>query len=136
LQFLVPREDEKTINRISKRILKQQKNKDKKAEKLLEFVENKTRCRSQQLLQYFEEKDSVSCGICDVCLKNKKRPKTVSKTQKELLLGLLKKEGELSSRALVTLMEENENCVLKTLQTLLEEGQILLTAHNTYTLNL
>ncbi len=136
LQFLVPREDEKTINRISKRIVKQQKNKDKKAEKLLEFVENKTRCRSQQLLQYFEEKDSVSCGICDVCLKNKKQPKTVSKTQKELLLGLLKKEGELSSRALVTLMKENENCVLKTVQTLLEEGQILLTAHNTYTLNL
>jgi ATP-dependent DNA helicase RecQ len=136
LEFLVPREDEKTINRISKRIVKQQNNKDKKAKKLLNFIENNTRCRSQQLLQYFEENDSVSCGICDVCLNNKKQTKKVSKTEKDLLLALLKKEGELSSRALVTMMKKNEDSVLKTVQTLLEEGQILLTAYNTYTLNL
>jgi ATP-dependent DNA helicase RecQ len=87
-------------------------------------------------LQYFEENDSVSCGICDVCLNNKKQTKKVSKTEKDLLLALLKKEGELSSRALVTIMKKNEDSVLKTVQTLLEEGQILLTAYNTYTLNL
>jgi hypothetical protein len=36
----------------------------------------------------------------------------------------------------VTMMKKNEDSVLKTVQTLLEEGQILLTAYNTYTLNL
>ncbi len=30
-------------------------------------------CRSQQLLHYFGEKDAPACGICDVCLEQKKK---------------------------------------------------------------
>jgi ATP-dependent DNA helicase RecQ len=36
---------------------------------LLDFISNSLQCRSQQLLQYFGEKKSSRCGICDVCQK-------------------------------------------------------------------
>ncbi len=35
---------------------------------MLEYAENETYCRSQLLLDYFGESDSVTCGKCDVCL--------------------------------------------------------------------
>ena len=38
---------------------------------MLAFVENDI-CRSVQLLEYFEEKNAQKCGVCDVCLKEKR----------------------------------------------------------------
>ncbi len=35
---------------------------------ILHYVTNQLKCRSQLLLEYFDEKDSVRCGKCDVCL--------------------------------------------------------------------
>ena len=56
LYFLVPREDDKTINSISKNIQKYIKQKIRKATDLVAFIENDTLCRSIQLLHYFNEK--------------------------------------------------------------------------------
>ncbi|MDL2256109.1 RecQ family ATP-dependent DNA helicase [Parabacteroides sp. OttesenSCG-928-K15] len=36
-------------------------------QKVLEYMDNDTVCRSRMLLRYFGEKDSRDCGICDVC---------------------------------------------------------------------
>lgn len=37
-----------------------------------EYVTNGSRCRSQQLLAYFGEKEAPRCGTCDVCRKRNK----------------------------------------------------------------
>jgi ATP-dependent DNA helicase RecQ len=34
---------------------------------VIHYASSATRCRSQLLLEYFGEKDSVRCGQCDVC---------------------------------------------------------------------
>lgn len=39
---------------------------------LAAYVTNSSECRSRQLLRYFGENDSIECGICDVCLAQKK----------------------------------------------------------------
>jgi ATP-dependent DNA helicase RecQ len=44
---------------------------------MISYVRDK-RCRSQQLLNYFDEPDSVVCGICDVCLEKKKEQTSMS----------------------------------------------------------
>ncbi len=71
LFFLHPREDDKTINNVSRNISlyldqKKQKNKD-----LISFIKNDEVCRSIQLLNYFNEGITETCGICDVCLQQK-----------------------------------------------------------------
>ncbi len=41
----------------------------KRLQAVLDFVNNKERCRSRQLLEYFGERNEKRCGRCDVCLK-------------------------------------------------------------------
>jgi ATP-dependent DNA helicase RecQ len=44
----------------------------KKMEAMLAYVET-DKCRSQLLLAYFNEPDAPKCGICDVCLREKRQ---------------------------------------------------------------
>jgi len=44
----------------------------KKMEAMLSYTE-KPKCRSQQLLAYFNEPGAPKCGICDVCLREKRK---------------------------------------------------------------
>ena len=70
ITFIVPREDEKTIHRISKSVSNQNKIKLKKFHAVLKYVENNSVCKSLQLLTYFNEKPTKPCGICNVCTVN------------------------------------------------------------------
>ncbi|WBX72592.1 RecQ family ATP-dependent DNA helicase [Tenacibaculum pacificus] len=72
LFLLHPREDDKTINRVSKNINLYLTQKKQKHKDLIHFIENNDVCRSVQLLAYFNEDATKKCGICDVCLQHKK----------------------------------------------------------------
>ncbi len=39
----------------------------KKQKKIWEYVTNREMCRSRFLLEYFGEKNTLNCGICDIC---------------------------------------------------------------------
>lgn len=41
---------------------------------MLDYVKNKDRCRTQVIVNYFGEQDAKPCGICDVCVAQKKKP--------------------------------------------------------------
>jgi ATP-dependent DNA helicase RecQ len=41
---------------------------------MLDYVKNEDRCRTQVIVNYFGEKDAKPCGICDVCIAQKKKP--------------------------------------------------------------
>ena len=69
--FLQPREDDKTINRISKIIKQQEVLKIKQIESVFDYIKNDGICKSQKLLSYFEEINSSLCGICSSCLEIK-----------------------------------------------------------------
>ena len=69
--FIEPREDDKTINRISKIIKQQEVLKRKQIESVLDYIKNDGICKSQKLLSYFEEINSSLCGICSSCLMGK-----------------------------------------------------------------
>ena len=71
ITFIEPREDDKTINRISKIIKQQQVLKRKQINSVLNYIKNDGICKSQKLLSYFEEINSSLCGICSSCLEIK-----------------------------------------------------------------
>ncbi|PIB27899.1 RecQ family ATP-dependent DNA helicase [Maribacter sp. 4G9] len=130
LTFLVPREDDQTINRFAKNIEEQNQLKKAQVEAMLEYIDKDQVCRSKQLLQYFGEKDLLPCGICDVCLQKKDRTDELMDL-KQRTIGLLNNK-EASSRSLVTLLKCNPDSLLMILQELLEDGIIMINAKNEY----
>ena len=67
ITFLQPREDDKTINRISTIITQQNELKHKQVTAVIDYVNNAKICKSVQLLRYFGEKNLDDCGKCSVC---------------------------------------------------------------------
>ncbi|MHA6280898.1 RecQ family ATP-dependent DNA helicase [Salinimicrobium sp. CAU 1759] len=134
VSFLVPREDEITINPLVPYIKLQEKTKREKIEQVLAYVENDRICKSEQLLRYFGEKKTEPCGICSVC-----RP-SVSKLDREgmkkiyyAIVGLLE-EREFSSREMTEKLPFPEAHIIKVLALLVEKGALATTPANKYKL--
>jgi ATP-dependent DNA helicase RecQ len=129
LRFLVPREDDKTINRFSKEIKQFLFLKKEKTTKFINFLTNNTRCRSEQLLSYFDEKTTKKCGICDVCISQKNKTKENITAQ---IQALLKKKQQLSSLEISSLLNISEKDILIHLQGLLATDQIIINNQNKF----
>jgi len=133
LTFLVIREDDYTINRISKNIEKQNNLKHEKLKSVISFIQNNKICRSVQLLAYFNETNVTPCGKCDVCsTKNSKT--TAIKTVVSQILDALK-DRELSSKELSTILSFSEKEILNSLKILLEKNKITITSQNKFKLH-
>ena len=131
IQFLVPREDDKTIHRISKNISTFLAQKIKKSEEFLGYISNNTRCRSLQILDYFEEKSTQRCSICDVCISEKKDVKINISLK---IIALLSKTESLNSQEINQKLNANEKDILIHLRTLISEDKIKINHQNKYQL--
>lgn len=127
LFFLLPREDDKTINRISRNIEAYLRQKHKKTEDLIRFIKEDSVCRSIQLLYYFGEETTKNCGICDVCLQKKNY-----KNYLVNILELLKKKKEMTSKEICEQMQVKEDDVLINLRRLLSEEKIAINKYGYY----
>ena len=134
LQFLKPREDSYTINRIAKDIKQQRKVKKAKYASIVAYIANSQECRNRQLNDYFGEKVPSDCGICDVC--EAKNKAIVDKSDiKEQILRVLKHKEECSSAVLVHEVEGVDKTVVNEIRKLLDSEQIIVTSQNKYKLN-
>lgn len=132
--FIQPREDDKTINRISKIIKQQSMLKEKQVQAVLDYINNDNDCKSKQLLSYFGEENPTNCGICSVCTTQKKdNIKVDFKILKNEIIQLLE-HRDLSSRDIAASLSYSEKDITQTLQTLLEYQIITITKTNTYKL--
>ena len=131
IYFLVPREDDKTINSISKNIQKYIKQKIRKATDLVAFIENDAVCRSIQVLKYFNEKEFNKCGICDVCLAKKNDYQDISKE----IITYLSSNKTATSKEICQHISSKEETILVNLQQLLSEEKISINNFNQYHLN-
>ena len=134
VSFLVPREDDITINPLLPYIKLQEKTKREKIEQVLAYVENDRLCKSEQLLRYFGEIKTEPCGICSVC------QASVTNLDREgmkkiyfAIVGLLE-EGEFSSREMTEKLPFPEGHIIKVLELLVEKGALATTTANKYKL--
>lgn len=134
ITFTQPREDEKSINRISKILKIQNKIKRQKVQAMIEFIENNTICKSQQLLAYFGETQSKVCGNCTVCLKNNTPDQNHFKKENVDLILKSLQVHPLSSRDLAANLSLSADEVITLLKHLLEEEKIEYTETNEYQL--
>ena len=131
ITFLVSREDEKTIHRISKPVLIQNKIKLKKLNAVFKYMENNSACKSLQLLNYFDEKVSIPCGICNVCTENGIMTNKFSQKEIRHVLEAIEKVP-LSNKDLVKICNLEDERIIKILQYLIENQKIKLTNSNLY----
>lgn len=134
ITFIEPREDDKTINRIVKVVEIRNNQKINRVNDIISYITNDSKCKSQQLLQYFGETLTKDCGICSVCIDEQKKDGSTTKTNGiEIVILLLQKES-LSSRDILEKTTLSEVEITETLRFLLEKKAITLTDYNTYKL--
>lgn len=134
ITFIEPREDDKTINRITNTIEIQNKQKVKQIKDIIKYISDDLTCKSQQLLNYFGETDAEVCGICSVCIDKTKKVDVDSQTNAiEVVISLLQ-QNDLSSRELLEQSSLKEVELTSVIKLLLEREAITLTNHNTYKL--
>ena len=132
ISYIEPREDNKTIHRISKIVNQQHDLKKAKLQSVIDYIKNDGICKSKKLLSYFEESNSKQCGICSSCLESKNNS-LFSVNDTQIILNLLKTEA-LSSNKLEVISTFNRDKLTSLLTNLLEKGLIEITEQNTYKL--
>ncbi len=133
ITFNEVREDERTINRVSKYLEAQNELKQKKLNAVLDYVKDTKHCKSQLILNYFGETNTNDCGNCSYCISKKTTKKTSAENSDEIIN--LIKEKPLSSRELQQLTNINEEQLIFVLQELLDNDFIKVLPNNKYTLN-
>ena len=133
ITFLVPREDEFTINSFAKKVKAYQKVKKENVECMLSYVKNIKTCRNQQLLRYFGETREENCGKCDVCIGKTDRGWSDQQEVRNRIIALLR-DQKRSSRRLIEILPYEGTQVLEVLQLLLEDRKIAINAQNEYIL--
>lgn len=128
--FLVPREDDRTINLFAKKIRDFNTVKQDNMTAMLNYVKNTKVCRSVFLLNYFGEKATENCGTCDICTENDNVPPN---SLKDSIFDLLKTAPQ-TSRQLIQIVKGEEKVILGMLQEMLEDELIILNQKNEYTI--
>ncbi|NNK75291.1 MAG: RecQ family ATP-dependent DNA helicase [Maribacter sp.] len=131
LTFLVPREDDITINIFAPKVKALNATKVKNIENILSYINNTKACRSKQLLNYFGEKIKTNCGKCDVCLAKIPLDMNLTALASKEILWQLNTENK-SSRELIRTLEFEENTILIAIRELLESGKIRINTRNEY----
>ncbi len=137
IEFLVPREDDFTINPLIPYIKKYYKNKKYKIDKIISFVENDTTCKLIQLLAYFGENQQEKCGKCSVCLAEKNKFDFFNQNYtpiQKAIVDCLKEEKELNSREITFRLDYSEEEILYVIREMLDQKQLIKTKRNTYIL--
>lgn len=130
ITFLVQREDDNTINTIVPKLKHRNQIKQQNFKSVLSYIENTTKCRSQFLLQYFEEDHVNECGICDTCVGKENKPRNLTIIKEKILEQLDSKR--LNSKELSLVITSSRRLLLTAIQELLEDGHIELDARNRY----
>lgn len=132
ITFNEVREDERTINRVSKYLEAQNKLKTEQLQAVLQYSKDTKTCKNTLLMRYFGEDPKADCGICSYCIsKNNKAPNPDVVSEK--ILELLKIR-DFNSRDIQKLTKFPKDDVIFALQKLLEEQTISIKSNNLYSL--
>lgn len=132
ITFLVPREDDKTINPLSRDIEEIKERKKKQVASVLSYIENNSSCNQLFLVRYFGETNETPCGICSYCMGSSNSNSEVSLEDiSEKIMGILK-ESPQDSRSIIEKLNFAEPTVLKVLKLLLDAERIELNVTNQY----
>jgi ATP-dependent DNA helicase RecQ len=129
LSFLTPRVDVKNLNTSHERLLQLKETMQAEIEGVLTYINNQDRCRMEVILAYFNEKNTQSCGLCDVCERRgrkKKRGVTqpIFREHRELILKLLEGKPLKPEQLLDSIEVKNKHQLIETVKLMLDSGEL------------
>lgn len=128
ITFNEVREDDKTINRVAKFLEIRNDVKRTKFKSLINYIEDKNHCKSNLILEYFDEKPSENCGICSYCATSQNNNIEHVANQ---IIKLLATEPLTSLEIESKIKSPNEQFIIA-LQSLLEKGIIKTDQNNKF----
>ena len=131
ITLLEPREDDRTISRVSKFLVQQNNLKKEQFQAVTNYIQTTTKCKEQQLLDYFGESSLENCGICSFCISEKIIKKETALSLQEQIITLLK-NSTLSSSELLNKLQCPPNELLNLLRNLVDQSKIELLPNNKY----
>ena len=134
IYFLEKRIDAKKLF-FSKQNLTENKKRDlQKADKIISYFKNEDLCRSSFLLDYFNEKNAETCGVCDICLKKGKSELTETEFQliKAEVKNMLELQAASIDEIILKVMDYEEEKIIKVIEFLIENGQIEIDKYNQF----
>ena len=126
------REDDLTINRVSKYLEKQNKLKEEQLLSVLHYIKENKTCKNRLILDYFGEETNKNCGVCSYCITQKGKITEADLIADKILHVL--KSAALTSREIQIQIKLDANDIVLALQELLENNHITILPNNKYTL--
>lgn len=133
LTFLTGRYDAKTLPLQIHEIEHRKVYDLQKAKAVRAYIEHTKRCRTQLLLEYFDEHTDKNCGICDICIRKKREETTAEhsiqvKIQTKEKIKALLANGAMSLDLLSKIMQPNHNAQFQEIIREMIEDEVLLYA--------
>ena len=92
-------------------------------ENMRAYASAQTECRSVMLQRYFGDDDATDCGVCDVCLQNRRRERNGSEQLSISIMELLRR-GDMDTRELCREIKVDPERIALAVDKLKEEGKI------------
>jgi ATP-dependent DNA helicase RecQ len=111
---------------INKRLIEERKaTYRRKTEAVFAYAQHK-KCRSQMLLAYFDESNTHKCGICDICLNEKRQRNSaeIGDTITNEIVELLSVNSMDIGTLVTTIKSGMEKERIETIRLLLDAGKI------------
>ncbi len=133
ITFLTERFDAGKLPLNNKRIEDRRQNAISKAKSMSAYVRNTAVCRSNQISFYFGENSEQHCGICDVCLENKKSDEVIYQKVKNKIFQTLTDGKEFSINTIKEVPGlDNKKRTIDVLREMEEEGLIYTLSNGIY----
>jgi len=126
--FTEMREDDRTINRVSRNLEQQTDLKKEQLKAILQYINDDSGCKSAYIQTYFDEKKHKKCGICSYCLNNEKPTIKIDKIAYKILEFLSNNPSSVAEIEQYLKLKPAE--VLTAVEILLEHQKIRLLAGN------
>jgi ATP-dependent DNA helicase RecQ len=96
-----------------------------KMKAMVSYVTNGLQCRQWTLLDYFDEKNYETCGVCDVCLTKKKKENLAQlKDYRQQALYLLKNKPMMVDELESEIKPSDHELLMEVIREMVDEGKI------------
>lgn len=138
LTYLTPRLDAPTLPINVQELTRRKELALRKVQAAIIYTEHPTQCRTRLLQSYFGEKPGEACGICDNCIKNRKKHDTVSSAMRDQVreyVALANGPGVSPKQLAHYFSQTDSDTLAQTIKQMIAEEEIRYTKNGNLTLN-